>query len=73
MIQSPCQNCEFRKIGCHSNCEQYKAFRAKMDKFRAAADERFRKNDMFQDVERPQCRHWDSAKRQKNDITKNRK
>ena len=73
MIKPPCKDCEFRTIGCHSNCEQYKTFRAKMDKFRAAADEHFRREDMLFFVERPQSRHWGSAKRKKNDITKNRK
>ena len=73
MIQPPCRDCEARTIGCHCSCEKYKAFRAKMDKFREAADERARTNAMFQDVMRPERRLWNSAKRQRNDITKNRK
>lgn len=73
MIQSPCKDCESRTIGCHCSCEKYKAFRAKMDKLREAADERVRINAMFQDVMRPERRLWNSAKRQRNDITKNRK
>lgn len=73
MITPPCKDCEFRTIGCHSNCEPYKEFQAEIEKIRKAADERFRRNDMLFNVERPQSRHWGSAKRQKNDITKNRK
>ncbi len=23
----PCQGCEFREVGCHATCEQYKAFK----------------------------------------------
>ena len=73
MIQSPCRGCKARTIGCHCSCEKYEAFRAKMDKLREAADERARVNAMFQDVMRPERRLWNSAKRQRNDITKNRK
>lgn len=73
MIQSPCRDCKVRTIGCHCHCEKYKAFRAKMDALREAADERARMKAMFQDVMRPERRLWDSAKRQRNDITKNRK
>lgn len=73
MITPPCKDCEFRTIGCHSSCEQYKAFQTEMEKIRKKATECALREDMFRDVERPQCRHWGSAKRQKNDITKNRK
>lgn len=26
-----CKDCEKRKVGCHSTCEEYKAFRSKRD------------------------------------------
>ena len=28
---SPCMNCEDRHVGCHSECEKYKQFRADID------------------------------------------
>ena len=27
-----CKDCTDRQIGCHSNCERYKAFREQLDK-----------------------------------------
>jgi len=73
MITPPCKDCEFRTIGCHSSCEPYKAFQAELEKIRKASEERILREDMFLDVEKPQRRYWGNAKRQKNDITKNRK
>lgn len=32
MIHSPCYICEERKVGCHSGCENYKAY---LEKIRA--------------------------------------
>lgn len=29
--RNPCQFCADRREGCHSNCQRYKAFRARMD------------------------------------------
>ena len=31
MIKSPCLNCPDRTIGCHSKCELYADFRARLD------------------------------------------
>ena len=38
--RNPCQFCADRLAGCHSNCQRYKAFRARMDEAnqRKAAD-----------------------------------
>ena len=38
--RNPCQFCADRREGCHSNCQRYKAFRARMDEAnqRKAAD-----------------------------------
>lgn len=43
----PCKGCEARKgkIGCHSTCEAYKAFRAALDAFNRA---RRMQNDSFE-------------------------
>ena len=27
----PCRNCEDRKLGCHSSCEKYKAFKDRIE------------------------------------------
>ena len=34
MKYSTCLNCEKRYYGCHSNCEDYKLFRADLDKIK---------------------------------------
>lgn len=31
-MNSPCRNCDIRKVGCHITCLSYKEFRAKIDK-----------------------------------------
>lgn len=30
-IKSPCQGCDARHIGCHSQCQNYVSYRAKID------------------------------------------
>lgn len=30
-MKTPCLNCEFRHVGCHADCEHYKAFRAERE------------------------------------------
>lgn len=32
MINPPCLDCPERKLGCHSSCKKYKAYRKKKDK-----------------------------------------
>lgn len=31
MKHAPCMNCQDRVLGCHSQCERYKGFRAELD------------------------------------------
>lgn len=31
MNNCPCHNCELRHVGCHSDCEVYKGWRAERD------------------------------------------
>ena len=31
MTKAPCKDCPDRVIGCHSNCERYKAFRRALE------------------------------------------
>lgn len=35
LIQSPCINCPDRKVGCHTDCEKYIAFRAENERLKA--------------------------------------
>lgn len=35
-----CKGCERRAVGCHGQCEQYKAFRAECDERKAREEER---------------------------------
>lgn len=30
-IECPCHGCESRKVGCHDECEGYRAFRKELD------------------------------------------
>jgi hypothetical protein len=48
-IASPCLNCERRFVGCHSTCEDYKAFRDKLDKANEAFYEEYRAKDIYMD------------------------
>ena len=38
---TPCRDCEKRQVGCHSSCEEYKAYAARLERIRAA---KFEKN-----------------------------
>lgn len=41
--QSPCRNCEERKVGCHSECEKYISFSESLRKWNdIVAEERIR-------------------------------
>lgn len=31
-MKTPCRECKFREVGCHSKCESYKQYRASLDK-----------------------------------------
>ena len=31
---APCKRCEFRKVGCHADCEEYLAFKSANDERR---------------------------------------
>jgi len=35
MMQSPCQGCERRLIGCHGLCPEYREFRKKLEEQKA--------------------------------------
>lgn len=32
MSLPPCKNCKLRRLGCHADCEPYKAYRAEREK-----------------------------------------
>lgn len=33
-MQTPCRKCEKRTVACHSSCEQYRAWQAKLELYR---------------------------------------
>lgn len=35
-MKNACMDCTRRTLGCHSRCEEYKAYREKMDRIREA-------------------------------------
>lgn len=39
-----CKNCPKRKLGCHSDCKDYKKFREKIQKMKDDKNEFFRKH-----------------------------
>lgn len=43
MIDAPCADCQKRYVGCHSDCENYKAW--KSEQMSVAEDKRKRKNE----------------------------
>lgn len=43
----PCYECEFRRPGCHGDCEPFKTWRAPMDKMRAEKDKMLAVDDML--------------------------
>ena len=43
-MKAPCYGCADRRIGCHADCEQYKAFRAERDE---AIAQRVSKADVY--------------------------
>lgn len=32
-MKTPCRGCQFRAVGCHSKCESYIQWRAKLDEY----------------------------------------
>ena len=48
MVDAPCKNCTKRVVGCHSTCDEYKAFAQERD---AEVNRRWQKqrvvNDLF--------------------------
>lgn len=32
-MKPPCRECQFREVGCHSECESYIQWRAQLDKY----------------------------------------
>lgn len=32
-MKTPCRECKFREVGCHSKCESYIQWRAQLDKY----------------------------------------
>jgi len=55
-IEAPCQNCNAREIGCHSNCDVYLAYRDRVDEYNAerlkkaeqkASNRRYRENKLI--------------------------
>ena len=33
IMKTPCRECKFREVGCHSKCESYIQWRAQLDKY----------------------------------------
>lgn len=42
-LVNSCRDCADRKVGCHSTCEKYKQFRAKLDEIN---EKRHKENDV---------------------------
>ena len=49
--KTPCFNCQKRCEGCHSSCEDYKAYRSELSEIKEKCREIYTKNDIIRDVE----------------------
>lgn len=56
-LNTPCKGCGERRVGCHSGCAKYKAFKERHDTERIAAQRHCRELDAANDV------RWNGAKR----------
>lgn len=46
--KAPCKNCEKRKLHCHSNCEDYQAFKKQIeDESKKIKDKRDKYDDLI--------------------------
>jgi len=63
-VNSPCFHCEDRTMNCHSTCEQYKKFKAEMNKRNEELYEKNRKEKAAMEY------HLDSIRRAKQLYTK---
>ena len=45
-MKSPCKDCRFRSVGCHSVCKNYADYRADMDKAKAEREKHYPVRDM---------------------------
>ena len=47
---APCRNCEHRRVGCHSVCEDYKDFRLQNDRTRTEQQKQNREQEAADEV-----------------------
>lgn len=51
-MKSSCKGCQERKLGCHSTCETYKAFRKKQDELNRKRQAMNEMNEMLKKTRR---------------------
>jgi len=62
-MRTPCKGCEGRKVGCHSDCERYKAYREIIDKGEAEKKRKIIMNEWSMDKARKSAKVRDSLKK----------
>lgn len=62
-MRTPCKGCEDRKVGCHSSCEKYKAYREIIDKGEAEKKRKIIMNEWSMDKARKSAKVRDSLKK----------
>ncbi len=71
-MEPPCKDCEKRYLGCHSDCESYKAYRADREADYEKRMNRRRLSDALDDLGKHRCKarsqsdglnHYRGAKR----------
>ena len=55
-VNSPCNNCVDRVLGCHAGCERYDEFRGRMDAQNAAR--RSYRDEIRMDIEHARRNKW---------------
>ena len=58
MSFAPCKDCTKRELGCHDRCDDYKLFKAELERVRKNRDDelRFRKNPRIEKLVRDKRR-----------------
>lgn len=47
MMINPCKDCTDRHIGCHSECDKYKYWKARLEEVKKAKEEQHKKDEAY--------------------------
>lgn len=55
---APCKGCENRFVGCHSECERYKTFKANIEAQRQKRNEYLKAGDELMEIRRKRVKRY---------------